>query len=138
VHIFHLAIEGGDLETTLPFYTELLERELGPFEPGLWQDIDFWENELTLHQTVPRRHKDPDRKRHEVDMGAVCVPHFGIHLSMSQWAYFKNKIEKEYGFLDEPIIRFEGTDRQQATFFIEDPNFNVIEIKSVQGTYYFK
>ena len=35
------------------------------------------------------------------------------------------------GFLDTPYIRFEGTDYQQETFFVEDPNFNVLEIKSM-------
>ena len=33
--------------------------------------------------------------------------------------------------MDTPYIRFEGTDYQQETFFVEDPNFNVLEIKSM-------
>ena len=32
----------------------------------------------------------------------------------------------------------EGQDTQQETFFVEDPNRNVLEIKSLQGTYYEK
>ena len=84
---FHLAVEGGKLELTLPFYTTILGCELGPSEEGKWQDIDFWGNELTLHES-------------------------------------------------EPYIRFEGKDTQQETFFVEDPNFNMLEIKSIQGTYY--
>ena len=31
--------------------------------------------------------------------------------------------------LDKPYIRFEGTDYQQETFFVKDPNHNVLEIK---------
>ena len=41
-NIFHLAIEGGKLETTLPFYTDILGCKLDMAEEGRWQDIDFW------------------------------------------------------------------------------------------------
>ena len=137
MNIFHLAIEGGDLETTLPFYTDILGCELGPMEPGLWQDVNFWGHELTLHQTEPRsRVTRAFRNRHSVDMGEVCVPHYGIHLGYPAWESIKNVVEAEYQFLDEPFVRFEGTDRQQETFFVEDPNLNVLEIKSIQGDFY--
>ena len=39
--------------------------------------VDFWGNELTLHAS---EHK-LDNERHDVDMGNVSVPHFGVHLS---------------------------------------------------------
>jgi|TARA_B100002019_G_C21157775_1_gene541640 extradiol dioxygenase family protein len=135
---FHLAIEGGDLKTTLPFYTHILGCELGPAEEGKWQDIDFWGNELTLHQTTPRQGKGPERERHSVDMGEVCVPHFGIHLPWDAYSIVKESVQNHQGFLDSPYIRFEGKDTQQETFFVEDPNYNVLEIKSIQGTYYSK
>ena len=136
-NIFHLAIEGGELEVTLPFYTDVLSCELGPFEPGLWQDIDFWGHELTLHQTIPRKAVTKAfRQRHDVDMGQVCVPHFGIHIDDPTWQVLHDIIKEEYGFLDQPIVRFEGTDRQQKTFFVEDPNLNVLEIKTIQGRFY--
>ena len=130
-------MEGGDLETTLPFYTDVLGCELGPLEPGLWQDIHFWGHELTLHQTTPRKHLTRAfRNRHSVDMGEVCVPHYGIHLGYPAWEQLMRAVESEYGFLDEPFTRFEGTDRQQETFFVEDPNLNVLEFKTVQGNFY--
>ena len=86
---FHLAVEGGKLELTLPFYTTILGCELGPSEEGKWQDIDFWGNELTLHESEPRKQKSSDRERHDVDMGAVCVPHFGVHLEPEVFAKLK-------------------------------------------------
>ena len=101
-------------------------------EEGKWQDIDFWGNELTLHETTPRQAKGPERLRHSVDMGEVCVPHLGIHLSLDEYLKVKANVESTVGFLDNPYIRFEGTDEyQQETFFVEDPNYNVIEIKSM-------
>ena len=135
-NIFHLAVEGGDLSKTVPFYQNVLGCSLGPFEKDLWQDIDFWGNELTLHQTPPRPKKAEDRERHKVDMGLVCVPHFGIHLEWTAYQIVKQNVIDKSQFLDEPYVRFVGLPTQQETFFIEDPNYNVIEIKSLQGTYY--
>ena len=48
----------------------------------------------------------------------------------------KENIEASIGFYDNPYIRFEGQNTQQETFFVEDPNYNMLEIKSIQGTYY--
>lgn len=126
---FHLALEAGNLEITLPFYTDILGCTLDMKEEGRWQDVDFWGNELTLHQSVPRDF--PERTRHNVDMGAVYVPHFGVHLPLNEFNEVKKRVEESVGFLDEPYVRFKGTTYQQETFFVEDPNFNVLEIKSM-------
>lgn len=66
---FHLAIEAGDLETTVPWYTNVLGCSLDMKEEGRWQDINFWGNELTLHASKPRAEKGNERSRHDVDMG---------------------------------------------------------------------
>lgn len=126
---FHLAVEAGDLSATVKWYQEVLGCALDMAEAGKWQDIDFWGNELTLHASKPRQGKSPDRNRHRVEMGEVCVPHFGVHLSMEDYRRVKENVETNGGFLDTPYVRFEGTDYQQETFFVEDPNFNVLEIK---------
>ena len=126
---FHLAIEVGDLSTAIDWYINVLGCRLDMAEEGKWQDIDFWGNELTIHASAPRQSKGPERSRHDVDMGEVCVPHFGIHLTMEDYLAVKSRVEAHNGFLDKPYVRFEGTDYQQETFFVEDPNFNVLEIK---------
>lgn len=128
---FHLAIEGGNLKNTLPFYTDVLGCKLDMAEEGRWQDVDFWGNELTLHESIPRVGKGPDRHRHEVDMGKVCVPHLGIHLPYDEYQRVRASVKDSVGFLDTPYVRFEGTDYEQETFFVEDPNYNVLEIKSM-------
>ena len=135
-NIFHLAIPAGSLSVTVPFYSEILECKLGPHEKGKWQDIDFWGNELTLHESTPRLLKGAERERHDVEMGQGCVPHFGIHLDWEIYNQIKKSVIETVGFLDAPYIRFEGEDTKQETFFVEDPNLNVLEIKSLQGTYY--
>jgi extradiol dioxygenase family protein len=135
-NIFHLAIPAGSLPITIPFYIGILGCKLGPHEKGKWQDIDFWGNELTLHESKPRFVKGPERERHDVEMGQVCVPHFGVHLDWMVYNQVKESVFKTVGFLDAPYTRFEGQVTKQETFFVEDPNLNVLEIKSLQGTYY--
>ena len=73
---FHLALPAGDIEKTEKFYTEILGCKTGNREKGKWVDIDFWGNELTLHQT---KMKLP-RERHDVEMGNVTFTHFGFQL----------------------------------------------------------
>ena len=97
---------------------------------GKWQDINFWGNELTLHEAD---HALPN-ERHHVDMGQVCVPHFGIHLTRDVFDSIKEKIEThdEFKYLDEPYLRFKDDEQEQETFFIKDPSGNVIEIKTMR------
>ena len=115
---FHLAIPAGDLKKAETFYKDILGCKTGNREDGKWIDIDFWGNELTLHQTSMKL----PRERHDVDMGQVPVPHFGVHL--------KKDVFNKINYIDKPYTRFEGTEFEQNTFFIEDPNGNVLELKT--------
>ena len=131
---YHHAETAGDLAETKKFYCEILGCEEGNQEAGRWVDINFWGNELTLHASKPRSEKGNERSRHDVDMGKVCVPHFGIHLDKETYLVVKERVAATGGFLDEPYVRFAGTDYEQETFFVEDPNYNVLEIKSMSNT----
>jgi len=124
----HLAIPAGDLEKAKSFYCGVLGCTTGNYEEGRWVDIDFWGNELTLHESEERL----PNVRHEVDMGAVPVPHFGAHLSQDDFQALKDRIVSAgLHYLDEPYIRFKGTEYEQETFFIQDPNGNVLEMKAM-------
>ena len=124
----HLAIPAGDLEKAKAFYCDVLGCKTGNSEAGRWVDIDFWGNELTLHQSTERL----PTVRHDVDMGAVAVPHFGIHLSEDEFNGLKTRIEDAgIEYLDKPYRRFIGDEFEQETFFIEDPNGNVLEMKTM-------
>ncbi|MDA0238288.1 MAG: glyoxalase [Proteobacteria bacterium] len=128
-NIFHCAVEAGNLEETVKFYTDVLFCKTDNSEEGKWVDIDFWGNELTLHASAPRRRMHGDR--HNVEMGAVVVPHFGVHLERDVFDKIRESVANTVGFIDEPYIRFGGTEYEQQTFFVMDPNFNVLEIKSL-------
>ena len=125
---FHLAVPAGDLTDSVHFYEKILECKLGNREEGKWIDVDFWGNELTLHAS---EHK-LDNERHDVDMGNVSVPHFGVHLSRKDFDTLKNRLkEKGAKYYDEPYLRFKGTKYEQETFFVKDPNENILEIKTL-------
>ena len=68
---FHLAIPAGDLAETKRFYCDVLGCTRATKRPGL-VDINFWGNELTLHQSEEQL----PGVRHDVDMGNVSVPHW--------------------------------------------------------------
>ena len=125
---FHLAVPCGDLETAKKFYSEALGCRLDNSAQE-WADVDFWGNELTLHKT---QMKLPN-ERHDVDMGNVPVPHFGIHLKKEVFDHIKSNLENNnIKYIDKPYTRFKGTKFQQNTFFIEDPNGNVLELKTFE------
>ena len=42
----------------------------------------------------------------------------------------KNLETKKISYIDKPYTRFKGTEFEQNTFFIEDPNGNVLELKT--------
>ncbi len=132
---FHLAIPAGDLDVAIKFYCEELGCERGKAEfkyPDAWADINFWGNELTLHATDPG--KKITAERHNVDMGNVTVPHFGVHISAEDFANLKERLaEHKIKYIDEPYVRFEGTELEQETMFIADPYGNAMEIKTMKN-----
>lgn len=127
-NIIHLAILAGDLAEAKKFYCGVLGCESGNYEEGRWIDINFWGNELTIHQSTTRAYSE----RHDVDMGNVEVPHFGAHMSNEDLQALKARIEAAgVEYLDKPYRRFIGTEFEQETFFISDPNGNILEMKSM-------
>ncbi len=131
---FHLAIPAGDLNVAMKFYCDLLGCKKGNSETGScdsWVDINFWGNELTLHASNPD--ESLHGKRHDVDMGNVFVPHFGVHLSALDFEALKQRLnDQNIPYVNEPYIRFEGTDFELETFFIADPIGNILEIKTMK------
>tara|TARA_Y100000296_G_C5165956_1_gene254587 strand:+ start:1847 stop:2293 length:447 start_codon:yes stop_codon:yes gene_type:complete len=130
---FHLAILAGDLEEAIEFYCNVLGCKKGNSEinpPDSWCDIDFWGNELTLHASCGG---EPRSEGHNVDMGNVQVPHFGVHLDPDIFEALKIRLisNEDIKFVEEPFIRFKSDILEQETMFIEDPNGNVLELKTM-------
>ena len=135
INRFHLAIPAGDLDMAIKFYCDLLGCDRGDAEfkyPDAWADINFWGNELTLHATDPNESNKGER--HNVDMGNVSIPHFGVHLDAETFKNLKERlIRKKVKFIDPPYIRFKGENKEQETMFVEDPNGNFLEIKTMKN-----
>ena len=128
---FHLAVPAGDLGVATKFYVNVLGCKLGNKEEGKWVDVDFWGNELTLHRTEMKL----PNERHDVDMGNVPVPHFGVHLKKDVFNKIKENLKvNNIKYLDEPYTRFKGRKEEQETFFIEDPHGNILELKTLQNS----
>ena len=127
---FHLAIPAGDLEISIKFYVDVLGCKTGNGESGKWIDVDFWGNELTLHKTEMKL----PNERHDVDMGKVPVPHFGVHLDRAIFDKIKDNLKtNRIKYLDEPYTRFKDQKEQQETFFIKDPHGNILELKTFKN-----
>ena len=127
---FHLAIPAGDLSVATKFYVDVLGCKLGNGEADKWIDVDFWGNELTLHKTDMKL----PNERHDVDMGNVVVPHFGVHLDKNVFKKIKENLKSNnIKYLDEPYTRFKDKKEQQETFFIKDPHGNILELKTLQN-----
>ena len=129
---FHLAIPvGEDLDKAIEFYCNVLGCKKGNFEDSpldSWCDIDFWGNELTLHASLCTQNSEA----HDVDMGMVLVPHFGVHLDAEEFQSLKGKLLQENAeFVGKPYIRFEDDILEQETMFIKDPSGNILEIKTM-------
>ena len=130
---FHLAILAGNLPKAIEFYCDVLGCTKGNSEDSSrdsWCDINFWGNELTLHASEGKLTKEC----HDVDMGNVLVPHFGVHLDAIEFANIKERFKRTTPkFIDGPYIRFKGEPTEQETMFIEDPNGNILEIKTMKN-----
>ena len=57
---------------------------------------------------------------------------FGVDLSRKDFDTLKQRL-KDNGtkYYDEPYLRFKGTKYEQETFFVKDPNENILEIKTL-------
>ena len=128
---FHLAIPAGNLSVATKFYVDVLGCKLGNGEADKWIDVDFWGNELTLHKTDMKL----PNERHDVDMGNVAVPHFGVHLDKAVFNKIKENLKSNnINYLDEPYTRFKDKKEEQETFFIKDPHGNILELKTLQNS----
>ena len=125
---FHLAIPVSDLEESRQFYQDILGCSLGR-SSNSWIDFNFFNHQLVIHQS----NSIQEKKYNSVDGHDVPIPHFGVILDWDQWHKFSNRIKDQIEFVIEPYIRFKGESKEQETMFIEDPNGNCLEIKTMKN-----
>lgn len=124
---FHLAFPVTDLEAARRFYAGLLRCPIGR-EDARWIDFDFFGHQITAH-LVDR--PAGAAAANEVDGDDVPVRHFGVILEWSAWHALAERLRQEgVRFRIAPRIRFAGEVGEQATFFLDDPSGNALELKS--------
>ncbi len=124
---FHLAFPVTSLKQARAFYGNLLGCPEGRSSDE-WIDFDFFGHQIVAHLA-------PDEAGHKtssaVDGHAVPVRHFGIVLTMAQWAVLAERLKAAHTrFVIEPYVRFKGEIGEQATMFFLDPCGNALEFKA--------
>lgn len=128
---FHLAIPVRDLDEAREFYGKRLNLPQGRSSEQ-WIDYNLFGHQLVVHLN-PNLGKDGSVHQHSnhVDGHGVPVPHFGVVLTMEEFAEFEQQL-RTMGteFVIEPYIRFKGLAGEQATMFFKDPSGNALEFKA--------
>lgn len=124
---FHLAFPVRDLAEARAFYGGLLGCPEGRSSEA-WVDFDFHGHQIVAHlapEEVGRR------ATNAVDGEAVPVRHFGVILSLAEWARLAERLKAaKVEFVIPPQIRFKGQAGEQATMFFRDPSGNALEFKA--------
>jgi extradiol dioxygenase family protein len=126
-HPFHLAFPVRELAEARRFYGGLLDCPEGR-SSDQWVDFDLYGHQIVAH-LAPQ--ECGTAARNDVDGDAVPVRHFGVVLSMPEWARLADRL-KAAGtkFIIEPHVRFQGQVGEQATMFFLDPSGNALEFKA--------
>jgi len=124
---FHFAFFVKDLQSTREFYVDTLGCLEGR-SAETWVDFDFFGNQISADTTGP---VVATQNTGIVDGVAVPMPHFGAILPWNAFNSIAARIRKAgIAFVIEPMIRFEGEPREQATMFVLDHSGNALEFKS--------
>lgn len=123
---FHLAFPVTDLDAARSFYSGLLGCRVGR-EDARWIDFDFFGHQITAHLVD----RSESAGSNAVDGDEVPSRHFGAILDWAAWHALADRLrDAGVQFRIAPRIRFAGEVGEQATFFLDDPSGNAIELKS--------
>ena len=124
---FHLAIPVDDLAAARSFYGGLLGCPEGR-SAERWIDFDFFGHQLVVHRVDGA---GGDAGSNPVDGHGVPVPHFGVVLTLEDWAALAARLQAaDTQFASPPTTRFKGEPGEQSTMFFRDPSGNAIEVKA--------
>lgn len=60
--------------------------------------------------------------------------HFGVVLPWNEWEQEARRLSAAgVSFLERPAVLLAGTDKEQAKMYLNDPSYNVIEIKTYRN-----
>ena len=124
---FHLAIPVHDIAAARAFYGGLLGCAEGRSAAD-WVDFDFYGHQLVVHRADG---VSSDAAQNPVDGHGVPVPHFGVVLTLADFAALAERLHSSAVMFEiEPYTRFKGEPGEQATMFFRDPSGNALEMKA--------
>ena len=127
---FHLAFPIKNINNTIKWYTKILGCTIGR-QDSRWVDFDFFGHQISGHLI---NQEDNLSETNIVDGHNIPVRHFGIILEPNEWELLSKKLnDSKIEFFIKPNTRFQGEKGEQSTFFITDPNDNVLEFKSFKN-----
>jgi len=126
---FHLAFPVNDLEMARAFYGTVLACPQGR-ESERWIDYDFFGHQIVAHLDASCAERAG--LENAVDGDAVPVPHFGVVLTIEQFAELRKRLQAnaQTRWVIEPRVRFAGEVGEQHTMFLLDPSGNALEFKA--------
>jgi len=125
---FHYAFIVDDLDAARAFYRDVIGCGEGR-SSDRWIDFDMFG-----HQIVAHLGDTADRIANPVDGHDVPVPHFGVVLTLADFAALAQRIDDAgIAFVIPPTVRFAGKAGEQRTMFLRDPAGNAIEFKAFAG-----
>lgn len=127
---FHLSLPCLNLQETIDFYKTYFKCKLGRQFIG-WADINLYGNEITFVQAGEFEFKF---NNYQLDKSLLPSFHFGIVLDKSDW----NKILKHIKDTDQnlftPSEYFVGQVGHHKSYFVEDPNGYMVELKCFENS----
>ena len=125
---FHLAFPVHDLTAARAFYGQVMGCAEGR-SSDQWVDFDFFGHQLVAHLAPDNAGRDAGRNH--VDGHGVPVPHFGVVLTLEDFAGLAERMRGAgIKFEIEPYTRLKDQPGEQSTMFFRDPSGNAIEIKA--------
>jgi Predicted dioxygenase of extradiol dioxygenase family len=124
---FHVAIPAKGFEQTRDFCIDILGWGTGRSSDH-WQDLNKFGHQLVLHVSP---HAGA-AAHNPVDGDEVPVPHFGMVLTLNQFADMSAKLlaHDQTEWVIKPRVRFAGQVGEQHTMFRRDPSGKALEFKA--------
>mgnify|MGYP005864168109 CR=1 FL=1 len=118
--IFHLAIPINNIEKAKKFYGEVLGSSIGRQNQHAII-FNFYGHQLVGHTT----------KESLIPPVSIYPRHFGIIFKLeSDWEnLLKRCHEQNISLYQQPKLRFKGEITEHKTFFLQDPFYNILELK---------
>lgn len=117
--IFHLSFPVRSLSDSLAFYETCLDAKRGRMQDG-WCDVFLFGHQLTLHelpaQVAPREQRG--------------VRHFGAIVDWARLEDIRTRVARHATAAPTWLHRDAGLPTEHAKLLVEDPDGNLVEMKS--------